>query len=61
MVAVVTMSFGNLLALLQDNLKRLFAYSGIAHGGYMLLGLVVALSLPEARGAEPSQTGLDAV
>jgi NADH-quinone oxidoreductase subunit N len=60
-IAAATMTFGNVLALLQENLKRLLAYSGIAHGGYMLLGLVVALSLPEARGAEPSQTGLDAL
>jgi NADH-quinone oxidoreductase subunit N len=60
-IAAATMTFGNVLALLQDNLKRLLAYSGIAHGGYMLLGLVVALSLPESRGTQPSQTGLDAV
>jgi NADH-quinone oxidoreductase subunit N len=60
-VAAATMTFGNVLALLQDNLKRMLAYSGIAHGGYMLLGLVVALSLPEARGTVPAQTGLDAV
>jgi len=45
-MAVVTMSFGNLLALIQDNLKRLFAYSGIAHGGYMLIGLTVACATP---------------
>jgi NADH-quinone oxidoreductase subunit N len=40
-LAVVTMSFGNVLALLQDNLKRLMAYSGVAHAGYMLIGVVV--------------------
>ena len=57
-VAAATMTFGNVLALLQDNLKRLLAYSGIAHGGYMLLGLVVALSLPEARhGAGADRAG----
>jgi NADH-quinone oxidoreductase subunit N len=43
-IAVVTMSFGNLLALIQDNIRRLFAYSGIAHGGYMLIGVLVACS-----------------
>ena len=42
------MTLGNVLALLQDNLKRLLAYSSVAHGGYMLIGLVVARSLPEA-------------
>jgi NADH-quinone oxidoreductase subunit N len=41
-LAVVTMTLGNLLALLQDNLKRLLAYSSVAHAGYMLIGLVVA-------------------
>jgi NADH-quinone oxidoreductase subunit N len=60
-IAVVTMTFGNVLALLQINLKRLLAYSGIAHGGYMLIGLLVALSLPESPGREPSQTGMDAL
>jgi NADH-quinone oxidoreductase subunit N len=41
-LAVVTMTLGNILALLQDNLKRLLAYSSVAHAGYMLIGLVVA-------------------
>ncbi len=60
-IAVATMTFGNVLALLQDNLKRLLAYSGIAHGGYMLIGLVVPLALPESGGREPSQAGPDAL
>jgi NADH-quinone oxidoreductase subunit N len=38
-VAVASMCLGNLLGLLQDNLKRLLAYSSIAHAGYMMLGL----------------------
>lgn len=41
-LAAVTMSIGNLLALLQNNLKRLLAYSSVAHAGYMLMGLAVA-------------------
>jgi NADH-quinone oxidoreductase subunit N len=40
-ISVLTMSLGNLAALQQTNLKRLLAYSSIAHAGYMLLGLVV--------------------
>jgi NADH-quinone oxidoreductase subunit N len=40
-LAVVTMSLGNVLALLQDNVKRMLAYSSVAHAGYMLIGLVV--------------------
>ena len=39
-VAAVTMTVGNVVALAQSNLKRMLAYSSIAHGGYMLMGLV---------------------
>src|SRR5262249_46864349 len=37
-LSVVTMSLGNLAALTQTNLKRLLAYSSIAHAGYLLMG-----------------------
>jgi NADH-quinone oxidoreductase subunit N len=40
-ISVVTMTIGNLVAIWQNNLKRLLAYSSIAHAGYMLMGLVV--------------------
>jgi len=39
--AAVTATFGNLAAYLQTNLKRLLAYSTIAHAGYMMMGLAV--------------------
>jgi NADH-quinone oxidoreductase subunit N len=39
-VAVLTMTVGNLAAINQTNIKRLLAYSSISHAGYMLLGLV---------------------
>ncbi len=42
-IATATMTVGNLLALAQKNIKRLLAYSSIAHAGYALIG-VVALS-----------------
>jgi NADH-quinone oxidoreductase subunit N len=42
-VSVLTMTLGNTLALAQSNIKRLLAYSSIAHAGYILIG-VVALS-----------------
>ena len=42
-VAVLTMTIGNVLALAQKNIKRLLAFSSIAHAGYILIG-VVALS-----------------
>jgi len=41
LVAAATMTFGNVLALLQSNIKRMLAYSSIAHSGYMLLALLV--------------------
>jgi NADH:ubiquinone oxidoreductase subunit 2 (subunit N) len=44
-VALVTMTGANLAALTQNNLKRLLAYSSIAHVGYMLLGLVAFCSV----------------
>ncbi len=40
-IAAITMTFGNVLALLQSNAKRMLAYSSIAHSGYMLVGLLV--------------------
>ena len=40
-MSVVTMFIGNLSALWQNNLKRLMAYSSIAHAGYLLAGLVL--------------------
>ena len=43
-VAIATMTAANLAALTQTNLKRLLAYSSIAHVGYMLLGLVAMTS-----------------
>lgn len=40
LVAAATMIWGNLAALLQTNVKRMFAYSSIAHAGYALLGVL---------------------
>ncbi|OYT70442.1 MAG: NADH-quinone oxidoreductase subunit N [Chloracidobacterium sp. CP2_5A] len=44
-VAVLTMTVGNLAAVTQDNVKRLLAYSSIAHAGYILLGIVSGTDL----------------
>jgi NADH-quinone oxidoreductase subunit N len=38
-LALVTMAFGNVVAIAQRNVKRMLAYSSIAHTGYMLVGL----------------------
>tara|TARA_B100001250_G_scaffold292467_1_gene254114 strand:+ start:287 stop:1786 length:1500 start_codon:yes stop_codon:yes gene_type:complete len=39
LIAVVTMTIGNVIAIQQDNIKRMLAYSSIAHAGYMLLAI----------------------
>ncbi len=39
--SIITMTFGNFSALWQDNLKRMLAYSSIAHAGYLMLGVAV--------------------
>jgi NADH-quinone oxidoreductase subunit N len=49
LISVLTMTVGNVAALTQTNLKRLLAYSSIAHAGYVFMG-VVALSQNGARG-----------
>ncbi len=41
-IAVATMTLGNTMALLQTNVRRLMAFSGVAHAGYMLVGLGAA-------------------
>jgi NADH-quinone oxidoreductase subunit N len=38
--AIATILIGNLSAFYQDNVKRMFAYSGIAHAGYMLIAVI---------------------
>jgi NADH-quinone oxidoreductase subunit N len=43
-LAAVTATFGNLAAYVQTNLKRLLAYSTIAHAGYMMMGLATLTS-----------------
>ena len=47
-LAAVTMTVGNLIALRQTNVVRMLAYSGIAQAGYMLAPLAVAGTSPEA-------------
>ncbi len=51
-VSILTMTIGNLVALLQGSLKRMLAYSSIAHAGYLLIGVVAAFTpaaSPEVR------------
>ncbi len=48
-LAILTMTLGNLIALAQSNIKRMLAYSSIAHAGYLLVGVLTMLA--PARGA----------
>ncbi len=41
-IALITMIGGNLLALIQDDIKRMLAFSGIAHAGYLLMAVIAA-------------------
>lgn len=41
-IAVLTMIAGNVIAIYQDNIKRMLAYSSIAHAGYAMVGMVAA-------------------
>ena len=41
-IAVMTMTIGNVAAIMQKNISRMLAYSSIAHAGYILIGLAVA-------------------
>jgi NADH-quinone oxidoreductase subunit N len=49
-LAIATMTLGNIVALVQRNVKRMLAYSSIAHAGYILVGMA-ALSLENTRAA----------
>jgi NADH-quinone oxidoreductase subunit N len=56
-LAAITMTLGNVVALWQDNLQRILAYSSVAHAGYMLIGLAVVgplAAVPEAVGGVPA-------
>jgi len=52
-MAVLTMTVGNVVAIVQNNVKRMLAYSSIAHAGYALVGFVAAgaATTPEERSA----------
>jgi len=55
-IAALTMTLGNILALLQSSVKRLLAYSSIAHSGYMLVGIIAGPA-----GDDATDNGLAAV
>ncbi|MEM6954208.1 MAG: NADH-quinone oxidoreductase subunit N, partial [Myxococcota bacterium] len=47
-LAIVSMVYGNLAAAVQNNIKRMLAYSSIAHAGYILVGLAAAFAVGES-------------
>ena len=51
-LSVVTMTVGNFAALTQSNLKRMLAYSSIAHAGYLLIGVVAGTQRGISRDAD---------
>jgi NADH-quinone oxidoreductase subunit N len=55
-IAALTMTVGNVLALLQSSVKRILAYSSIAHSGYMLVGLIAGPG-----DGDPAHNGLAAL
>jgi NADH-quinone oxidoreductase subunit N len=59
-LAVLTMFVGNVVALSQKNIKRMLAYSSIAHAGYLLIGVLAVLKISSAE-ADISAAGQSAV
>jgi NADH-quinone oxidoreductase subunit N len=59
-LSVLTMTLGNVVALWQDNIRRLLAYSSIAHGGYMLIGVAVGFARWQS-GSAPDDAKIDGV
>ena len=56
-ICLATLALGNLVAIVQTNIKRMLAYSSIAHAGYALIGVVVA----GRQGGMAASTGLASV
>ncbi|HEY1064897.1 MAG TPA: NADH-quinone oxidoreductase subunit N, partial [Pirellulales bacterium] len=56
-LALVTMTVGNIMALWQDNVRRLMAFSSVANSGYLLLGLSVALAAHSDPGVKLEEAG----
>jgi NADH-quinone oxidoreductase subunit N len=52
-LAAVTMTVGNVMALVQQNLRRLLACSSIAHAGYLLVGVAVAAAAASTQATRP--------
>lgn len=60
-LAALTMTVGNALAMWQNRIKRVLAYSSIAHSGYMLVGMVAAMEASGSAADSPTTNGFAAV
>jgi NADH-quinone oxidoreductase subunit N len=60
-LSLMTMTLGNLVALWQQNIRRLLAYSSIAHAGYMLIGVAVGLAVAGGAGGATTVDGVGAM
>ena len=56
-LSLITMTIGNVCALWQNNIRRMMAYSSIAHAGYMLIGIAVALVAAGGSSSDASAYG----
>ncbi len=61
LIAVATMTLGNTVALRQNNLKRLLAYSSIAHAGYLMVGVAAAFRNAGGSADPPAYLGVEGV
>ncbi len=61
LMAAVTCTFGNLAAYGQNNMKRLLAYSTIAHAGYMMMPVAAAVALVGVDGNAPARDAIGAL
>ncbi|MFZ5603014.1 MAG: NADH-quinone oxidoreductase subunit N, partial [Pseudomonadota bacterium] len=60
-IAITSMLIGNLLALRQNNIKRLLAYSSISHSGYILVAFLAAMSVSMHTSGQADPIALEAV
>jgi NADH-quinone oxidoreductase subunit N len=60
-MAAATMTVGNTLALMQNSVKRMLAYSSVAHSGYMLVGLLAGPGRSETASHSPLSSGVGAM
>jgi NADH-quinone oxidoreductase subunit N len=60
-VAILTMAIGSLFALTQSDIKRMLAYSSVAHGGFLLVGFVGVTAISATNSQSSQLTSLQAV